>query len=145
MKTKKEFYKMIAERLSGDPNAESITNCHGYSLFVCGEKDRERFVSGKYSTYFDELVKSDKAYFGSIAVWRDKDGVVKHSGIVRNANPIVISNRREVSGKIFNRDTKQSIHNFYQTEYPEFNFSEQELEFRLPSKLKKILDKEARN
>lgn len=145
METKRDFYRSILKRLNGDPNAERIANCNGYSLFVCGEKDRERFVSGKYSTYFDELTKSEKASLGYIAVWRDKEGIIKHSGVVRNANPLVVSGRREVSGKVFTKDNIHSLSNFYQEEYADFKFSEQNLEFRVPSKLQKIIDAENQN
>lgn len=144
METRRDFYKILAKRLKGDPNAENIANCHGYSLFVCGEKDEERYVS-KYSSPFDELSKSNKAYLGYLALWRNKDGFISHSGIVRNVNPLVISNRREVSGIVFNKDTLESLSDFYQTKYPEFKFFKHDLEFRIPSKLQNIINAENQN
>ena len=135
METKRDFYKMIADRRK-NIKKEGVSNCIGTALYLTGEIEEDFYLKHAYNNKIHSLEVSEIPKLGYFLSWEDPDEKMEHVGVITNLNPLSIAHREKYKGNF--------IQNQEVSELSKFDVSYLRKVFRVPSKLKKILEKQGK-
>lgn len=132
METKREFYKMIAEKRRLIKSI-GVSNCIGTVLYLVGEQTFDE-KGDSFSNPIQSWEISKEPVIGYVIEWYDKNNVTFHAGVISGINPL----------SVFHREKNRGLYHSSQDigKIREENLPFLKKQFRIPSKLQKILDKE---
>lgn len=97
---------MYLERLEIAKENKGESNCHGFSLYVTGVIDTDRFVDPDKEDYFSKMKLLDKPEVCSLALFKGKLGASSfskrddeeidvhiHTGVVTSVDPLLMIHR----------------------------------------------------
>lgn len=134
MKTKRDFYKMIAERRRNI--IDHTSDCIGTGLYLVGEKETD-YIGVSDGVIMNNLKTSKKPEVGYLAAWRDHEESVYHLATIVKKNPLTLSTRNGAGYPFTRNELFEKTHNGY-TGYPR-DTKFKDVKFLIPSKLQKIL------
>ena len=129
---------MVNNRRKKD-NGSLELNPHSRTAYLVGESNEEIFCE---RINYETLSLAVSPEVGYIMCWKNDEGIYTHSAVITNKNPLLFSNRRVQGGYAANKDTVSDLEVYYDFHFPEYNFSNQKIEYRIPKKFQKILDEE---